>query len=475
MSAAGTHLSPYGGSWYPGDPGELGALLDDLFATSARRTGRYLAPRPLAFVVPHAGLVYSGTVAAAAYRHLRAEPPRRVIVLGFSHRGAAPGAWIPDVEVYRTPLGEIAVDRETVGRLLASGAFRRLPEAVLCDHSVEIQLPLLGKAAPQAQVVPVYVSELDETARGAAARELAQCLGPGTVLLASSDFTHYGRGFSFQPFPADERVSERLRELDETASEAAGSLRPDLFLEAIRETSATVCGTQPISLLLATLGLAGGEDEIFQELLDYQTSGEITGDYKHSVSYAALGYFHFSSFHLDGEDQQLLLEAARRTLEHYQQTGARQPIPPPRETPALGRRAAAFVTLHRNGRLRGCVGRRSTTESLAQLVPSLTLAAALEDSRFEPLDPAESGIEIEISVLSPFKRVANLDCFQAGVHGAYLESARRHALLLPQVATEARWGARQFFDALARKAGLSPEVYQDPATHMYIFRAQILQ
>lgn len=475
MAGAVIHLSPYGGSWYPGDAGELRELLEELFENSERRTGGYLAPKPLAFVVPHAGLAYSGAVAASAYRHLGGERPERVILLGFSHGGAAPGLWIPEVEVYRTVLGEVAVDTETVKQLLASGSFRRQPEAVLCDHSVEIQLPLLEKAAPQAKVVPVYVSQLEARAREAAARELAKLIEPGTVLLASSDFTHYGRAFAYQPFPADEEVSGRLRELDESVAAAAGSLRAEMFHDAIRETSATVCGAQPIGLLLEALRLADSEDEIFQELLDYQTSGEITGDYRHSVSYAALGYFRFSSFHLEREDQQLLLASARRTLEHYQRTGEREAVPPERETGALERRAAAFVTLHQNGRLRGCVGRRSAVESLAEIVPSLTLAAALEDSRFQPLEPDERGVEIEISVLSPFKRIPDLDCFQAGVHGAYLESGRCHALLLPQVATEARWGARQFFDALARKAGLSPQVYKNPATRVYIFRAQILQ
>jgi len=475
MSAVATHLSPYGGSWYPGEPELLRQLLEEQFETSARRAGPYLAPRALAFVVPHAGLMYSGTVAAAAYRHLAEEPPERVILLGFPHRGAPSGVWIPEVQTYQMPLGELAVDLETTERLLVSGAFQRLAESRLCDHSVEIQLPLVGRAAPQAKVVPIYVSHLGEAGREAAARELARYIGPGTVLLASSDFTHYGRSFGFQPFPADDQVARRLRELDESVIEAASSLRPELFWEEIRNTEATVCGTEPISLLLAALRLADSADEIFQETLDYQTSGEITDDYQHSVSYAALGYFRFSSFQLEPEDQQLLLKSARCTLEQYRQTGEQRPVPPERVTRRLERRAAVFVTLHQNGRLRGCVGRRGATESLAQAIPALTLASALEDTRFRPLDPSETGIEIEISVLSPFKRVPNRDCFQVGAHGAYLESGYRHALLLPQVASEARWGARQFFDALARKAGLSTEIYKDPATRMWLFRAQVFQ
>ena len=475
MQAAVSHLSPYGGSWYPGDPSQLRELLDRLFESSERRTGRYLAGKPLAFVVPHAGLAYSGTVSAAAYRHLQAEQPERILLLGFPHHGSAPGVWIPDVDAIRTPLGEVAVDRQAVQALLETQHFKRLPESVLCDHSVEIQLPLLQKAAPGARIVPVYVSRLDGQMRESAAGALATWVRPGAVLMASSDFTHYGKAFGFQPFPADEWVAEHLRDLDESVIQAAGSLRQELFLEALRTTSATVCGVQPIALLLATLRLLDGEEEVFQELLDYQTSGEVTGDFKHCVSYAALGYFPHTAFHLGGGEQALLLESARQTLEHYLRTGERNPIPPARETAALERRAGAFVTLHKHGRLRGCVGRRSAAESLFQSIPELTLSAALEDTRFDPVAPSEQGLEVEISVLTPMKRIPDLDCFRLGLHGALLESGRRHSLLLPQVATEAKWKAKQFFDALARKAGLTSEVYRDPATRVYVFRAQVIQ
>lgn len=475
MQAAVSHLSPYGGSWYPGDPSELRQFLDRLFETSEHRTGRYLAPKPLAFVVPHAGLSYSGAVSAAVYRHLQAEQPERVVLLGFPHHGSPAGIWIPDVAAIRTPLGEVAVDRDAVAQLLKTPHFDSRPEPELCDHSVEIQLPLLQRVAPAARVVPLYVSQLDASRRQAAAAELARWVQPRTVLVASSDFTHYGRAFGFQPFPPDEWVSERLRDLDDTVIQAASSLRQELFLDALQTTSATVCGVQPIALLLATLRLLDGEEEIFQELLDYQTSGELTGDYRHCVSYAALGYFRYHAFHLAEEDQALLLESARRTLEHYQQTGERTPIPPSRHTIPLERRAAAFVTLHKNGRLRGCVGRRAAAEPLFQAISLLTLAAALEDSRFDPVAPSERGLDIEISVLSPMKRIPDLDCFRVNLHGAFLEAKRHHGLLLPQVATEAGWGAKQFFDALARKAGLPSDIYRDPATRIYVFRAQILR
>jgi len=474
MAAAVSHLSPYSGSWYPGDPAELEQLLDALFAESERRTGRLAVPGGMAYVVPHAGLVYSGAVAAAAYRSMAADGVESVALLGFSHKGGAPGAWIAEVDAIRTPLGEVAVDRELRAALLESGGFRPMRESALCDHSVEIQLPLLQRAAPHARIVPIYVSGLDPAGREAAARGLASAMGPRTALAASSDLTHYGRSFGYEPFPADEWVEQRLRELDEEAIEAAGSLSPGLFLDTLRQTGATVCGREPIALLLETLRLAGRSTDIFQDTLDYRSSGELTGDFRHSVSYGALGYFPESSFHLGPEEQALLLESARHTLRRYIETGERQPVPPERVPPALERRAGAFVTLHKKGELRGCVGRRSSTEPLSETVPAMTLAAALDDSRFSPVRRGEEGIDLEISVLSPFKLLENIDEFRAGEHGALLDAGSRQGVLLPQVATERGWGAREFLDALARKAGASPQVYRDPGTRLSVFRAQII-
>jgi len=473
MSAAVCHTSPFAGSWYPGEPARLRELLARVFETSEGRTGPYLAPQAAAFVVPHAGLIYSGAVAAAAYRHVRALAPRRVVLLGFAHRGAPPGVWIPEIDVFRTPLGETEVDRAAVAELLESRACGALPESALCDHSVEIQLPLLQAAAPAVKLVPVYVSALDGARRAAAAEALAALAGPQTIFLASSDFTHYGRGFSYQPFPPDDLVAERLRGLDQTIIEAAGSLDAEFFFGALRKTSSTVCGYEPIGLLLETLRRTGGGREIFQELLDYQTSGEITGDFRQSVSYAALGFFADDAFHLAAEDRALLLDAARRTLDCYLATGQRLRKLPACSTPALERRGAAFVTLTCRGELRGCVGRHTVSEPLSETIPALTLAAALDDTRFRPVGRGESGFEIEISVLTPFKRVREPEQVQAGVHGALLEAGIFHGLLLPQVATERGWSAPQFLEALARKAGVSRDAYRDPSSRLYVFRAQV--
>lgn len=469
------HISPYSGSWYPGDAVHLRELLSELWRNSEQRTSPGLEPRAVAFVVPHAGLIYSGAVAASVYRRLEAWQPRRVLLLGFSHRGGPSGVVLPDTEAYRTPLGELEVDREAVADLASSQPFHRVSERIVCDHSVEIQLPLLQRAAPEAKLVPLYVGDLDAEARQNAAERLAQWIGPDTIALASSDFTHFGAAFSFQPFPVDQDVADRLRELDYKVVDAASSLRESFFFGVLRETRATVCGYAPIGLLLATLRQFDDRDEVFQDLLDYQTSGEITGDFHHSVSYAALAYYRWSDLQLDAEEQAAALQLARGALRHYQETGSRRaPAVPKPPLAGLEQCRAAFVTLRKNGELRGCLGRSVADRPLWEILPELALASALEDRRFPPVQPDESGIEVEISVLSPLKRIPDRSAFRIHQHGALLSAQGHQGLLLPQVATERGWDADRFFRALAVKAGVSPDVYSDPSTRLHVFRAQVI-
>jgi len=393
---ASLHATPFSGSWYPGRRAELEALLDRLFDGSLKRTGPSLLSRPLAFVVPHAGLDYSGTVAASAYRHLQAAKPERVFILGFTHSGGVPGVSIPDIDAFETPLGEVKVDRAAAREMASGGQFATVAESQVCDHSVEIQLPLLQKAVRGVPVVPLYVGHLDNTEGHAAAQALAQQIRPGDVLLASSDLTHYGKSFNYEPFPAGPDVDRRLFQLDSRIIDAAGSLAPTLFLDTLHELHSTVCGYQPVALLLETLGLLSGE-EVFQQTLDYQTSAEITGDFEHVVSYGSLGYFRADSFCLDEQAQRALLKSARETLQHLSATGERQAIPPPAASPMLMRRAPAFVSLHCGRELFGCIGRVTAETPLAEAVPNLTLDAALDDPRFAPRAGRDSDRDLSVN------------------------------------------------------------------------------
>jgi hypothetical protein len=458
-----THKSPFSGAWYPDDRAQLEALLAERFQESERRTGEFLLAGALGYVVPHAGPAYSGTVAAAVYRSLAEQRPERIVLLAFPHRGGLRGVAVPDTEYIATPLGDAAIES-------AYGGFPRVPESQVCDHSFEIQLPFLQKAAAGSRLTALYVGRMDPDARREAAGKLAEAWRPGTVFVASSDFTHYGRSFGNVPFPPDRDVAAHLRELDFDCIDAAGSLDSALFLETIGERNANVCGTGPIALLLDVLR-ALGADSIYQSTLDYQTSGEIGGDYHHSVSYAALGYFPRSSFDLDEADRSALLDAAEGTLRCLRETGERHPIVATGSAALLAARGA-FVTLHQDEELLGCIGSRGG-RPLREEIGELTLSAALDDPRFRPAAGRQGSIDIELSILTPFRRIRDIAEFQVGRHGAMLRLGKSSGLLLPQVAVEHEWSAEDFWRALARKSMLGPRAWCDPRARLDIFEAQI--
>jgi len=460
------HISPFSGAWYPDQPAELERLLDELFERSRQRTGPFLFPNGLGYITPHAGPQYSGTVAAAVYRSLEQQKPERIVALAFPHHGGLKGMAVPDVETISTPLGEVAIDRE-----FAAG-FARVAEGQVCDHSFEIQLPFLQRAVPGARVTPLYVGRAGAEERRAAAERLAAAWRPGVVFLASSDFTHYGRGFGYVPFPADGAVAFHLRELDFECAEAAGSLDPSLFLETLEERGATVCGSGPIALLLEVMRLLGGDD-IYQATLDYDTSGNLTGDYRHSVSYAALGYFRRAAFELDAPDREALLDSAEESLRQLRQSGTREATPACGGSAALQARRGCFVSLHQGEELLGCLGNCQGRKPLAEEAADLALAAALEDPRFRPAATLPGPIDIEISVLTPFRRIRSVEQFRLGDHGAFLKLGGHSGLLLPQVAAHQEWTTEKFWQALSRKSMLGPRAWRDPKARLSVFEAQV--
>lgn len=457
------HVSPFSGTWYPAQAVELDRLLDERFEGSRQRTGPFLFPDALGFVVPHAGPEYSGGVAASVYRSLRQQNPERIVLLAFPHHGGLRGAAVPDIPAVSTPLGSVPIDG------FLSKRFPRVAEGLVCDHSFEIQLPFLQKAAPGARLCPLYVGSMNDAERRALAEALAAEWQPGTVLLASSDFTHYGRGFGYVPFPADDRIADRLHDLDAECMEASGSLDAGLFLQSLADTGATMCGSAPIALLLLTLSLIC-PDGLFQSTLDYQTSGEITGDFHHTVSYAALGYFRRSSFELNPEDREALLVSAELSLQRLRETGRRDPVRA-RGSLGLESQRGVFVSLHRGPELLGCMGHCPGRSFLADAVPELALAAALEDPRFRPGDAIAGAFDVEVSVLTPLRRILREGDFQVGRHGGLLRLGLMGGLLLPQVARH-DWTAETFLEALSRKNGLPLRAHQDPAARIYVFEVQ---
>ncbi|NOY81235.1 MAG: AmmeMemoRadiSam system protein B [Kiritimatiellaeota bacterium] len=467
------------GQFYPDDPGRLKAAVQDCLAAGARPTAAERAP-VRALIVPHAGYQFSGPTAGKGYALLcdaAAPHHSRCLVLAPSHRSWFRGLGIGAFAAYETPLGAVPVDEATCRQLIsAHGLIADRPDVHAHEHALEVHLPFVHTVLPEATLVPIVCGEMRlEEIREVGAILARQLWLPNTLWIVSSDFTHYGRSFGYVPFTHD--VPKRLEELDQGAIDRILDADCAGFLQYVEQTGATVCGRIPIALLLAALESIAAEVDL--RLIDYTTSGALTHDYRHTVSYATLAVrdratapTEHSDFLAESE-KNLLLHLARETLRcSFGSVSIRVP-----ETvlasPRLTADGAVFVTLKHCGRLRGCVGCLEAVEPLYESVIRYTKSAAFHDSRFHPLAEEElNKITIEISVLTPPRPVAGPDEIEIGRHGIVLEKRGRRAVFLPQVPVEEHWDLETTLQYLAMKAGLGPDEWRR-GTRFSVFEAVV--
>lgn len=273
------------GSWYPAGSAELAARVDEYIGGAGEEEPGDAdgQGRPVALIAPHAGYVYSGPVAGRGFRHLRRDSFARVLLLGPSHHAGFTGAVLPEAEAYVTPLGEVPVDSAAVARLRGLPGLRVDDGPFRPEHCLEMEIPFLQRTLePGWRLLPVLVGAGGGPAVLAqVADALLPVVDPETIVVVSSDFTHYGPRFSYVPFRSE--LPGRIRELDMGAVERILALDRSGFEEYVERTGATICGRRAIDIMLRLLpgGLAGS-------LEAYDTSGRITGDWEHSVSYASL-------------------------------------------------------------------------------------------------------------------------------------------------------------------------------------------
>ena len=471
-------VSRFAGSWYEADPAALRAELRRNLDAATDRVDQVCA-----LVAPHAGYRFSGPVAAHAYRIVEGRPYRRVVVMGPSHHVAMPGiASVPDAAAYETPLGGLPIDRAAVATLLATRHVRALPGVNDGEHSVEMHFPYLQVALPGVPVVPVVVGQLDEASARALAADLASVIDTDTLVVASSDFTHYGPNYDYQPFTND--VPARLRALDLGAWELIAGRDLPGFLGYCGRTGATICGRDDLAVLLALLPGAAQA-----HLAAYDTSGRITGDFANSVSYLAAAFSGRwpppkpalasapapAAAPLTAEDRAGLLKLARAALDaHF----AGRDAPTPESlglalSPAAREVRGAFVTLKENGDLRGCIGEIAPQRPLAEAVAGRAVDAAVNDHRFRPVTRDElPALHLEISALTPPRPIASADEIEVGRHGVLLRKAGTGAVFLPQVATEQGWDRDTMLSYLSRKAGLPADAWKSGA-RFEVFEADV--
>ncbi len=465
------------GSWYPGDAETLADYVDGLLdaAPAAARGAR----PPRALILPHAGYPFSGATAAAGVARVRGAAFERVILLGPAHRVGFHGLSIARVKAYATPLGQIPLDLQAVARLRRDPLVTRVPEAHAREHSLEMELPLLQRALkPGWRLVPILVGRLEGGEYAQAADLLRPLWDAHTLVVVSSDFTHFGWRYRYQPFPYD---ATRLKALDTGAFAAIEAGDAQAFLDYQARTGDTICGYRPIAILLHLLPPGSRI-----ERLAYTTSAEVTGETGNSVSYAAFALWPAAKADPHGTPPRLgeadlrrlhrLAELAVTLAVHPGDEGLKRRLEAERAAlpERLKQSAGAFVTLKRQGRLRGCIGTIRPILPLDEAVVENARHAALHDPRFLPLDGRElQGLDLEVSVLTPPRPIPSWQAFRPGKDGIVLELDGRRAVFLPEVASEQGWNRRQTLTHLARKAGLPGDAWRSPRARFWVFQTQI--
>jgi MEMO1 family protein len=258
---AAIRLPAVAGMFYPGSAEELGAEIDRMLS-EAGAAGR--APAPKAIIVPHAGYVYSGPIAASAYARLQPARGRiqRVVLLGPAHRLPFRGAALPSVKAFRTPLGDIAIDRPAVDRLRGLPQVEILDDAHAGEHSLEVHLPFLQRSLGSFALLPIVVG----MAGGEDVAKLLDAVwgGPETLIVISSDLSHYYSYAKAQVL--DARTATAIERLDGAA---------------LDEESA--CGRVPIRGLLQVAKRRG----LACRRLDLRNSGDTAGPRDQVVGYGA--------------------------------------------------------------------------------------------------------------------------------------------------------------------------------------------
>lgn len=469
------------GQFYPASGAALRLAVEAFLRDAVARTER----RPVAIVAPHAGYIYSGQIAADAWRHAQGQRVDLVVILGTNHTAPAfRGAAIDPAEGFRTPLGVARTDRAASEALIAADPDCVFDAAVhAAEHSVEVQVPFIQVLFPKAKILPVVVGSPDPALCERLGRALGRVLrGRNALVVASSDLSHYPS--VSDAAAVDRKILDAASRLDAEAFRAA--IRGEMS-RGVPGLSTCACGEAPI---LAAMAAAKALGATRGTVASYANSGDVAvGNPQRVVGYGALVFAKGqpgarteapdaragapAPGGLDAADRRALLALARETIRRYLETGT---VPLSRGLSARAREPrGAFVTLTRGGELRGCIGRMAPDAPLDRVVGAMALQAALNDSRFLPVTPDElPALRIEISALTPVAPVAGPGDVVVGRDGVLLSKGGRSAVFLPQVATEQGWGRDEMLDQLCLKAGLPRGSWRSGAT-LSVFQAEVFR
>ena len=472
------------GRFYEGNPQVLSHEVDSLLAQHAN-DGTY--ENVAALIVPHAGYYFLGNVAASAYMALDSTKQyKRIFLLGPSHHEWLDGASVnTEADYYATPLGQVKVDHETAVLLTNTNStndtnrvFFYRPEAHDREHCLEVQLPFLQRfftlhSSLSTKEVPPIVPIIISTNDFQKLQQIAETLKPyftdENLFIVSSDFSHYP---SYDDACAvDAKTGKAIESGD--VSQFIATIQANAR-SGIRNLATSACG----ELAIVTLMLMMDSQYQVKHLL-YQNSGDIDNyDPTRVVGYHAFAILRGEekTFSLSDKEKKTLKDIAYNSIKDsldgkpiikfsLRECGVANNV----QKSKFKAKCGAFVSLHKQGRLRGCIGHFGEDVPLYEIVAEMARAAAFEDPRFQPVTHDElDDLDIEISVLTPMRRIQSLDEFQLHKHGIYIKKGYRSGTFLPQVADEVNWTKEEFVGHCSQdKAGLGWDGWKDAELYVY--------
>ena len=462
------------GAFYPSDPRELSAMIDDLLARAA---GQPVTDQILAVVAPHAGYFYSGPVAAYTYAALKGHKFSRVVVIAPSHHEDFDFTSVYEGDAYATPLGDVPVDKAFARRLVQANSTMRLSTkghdatAEGGEHAIEVELPWLTKVLGNFELVPIVMGDQSYANSRALGVALAKLIKGedregDTLVLASSDLSHF--------HTYDDAVKIDHKTLNALEAWDYFSMSRN-FQSRVWEA----CGGAPIVASMIYAERMGANQA---RVLKYANSGDVTGDHSRVVGYSAdvfvkapAAMVSQTPFSLSEKDKSELLALARKSVE-YAVEKSELYEPPASASATLNQERGAFVTITKSGDLRGCIGYTSAVKPLYITVRDTAAHAALSDPRFQAVSVEElPQLTYEISVLSPLRHVTEIDQIRIGEHGLLVKNGNSEGLLLPQVPVEQKWDRQTFLEQTCRKAGMATDCWKDEDTDIFSFTAVVFR
>lgn len=464
------------GQFYPSDPQML-RLAVRQFLDGSREIPM---EKPIALIVPHAGYIFSGQISADAFRQAMKHSYDTIVLLGVNHTTPGfSGVSLGDYASFGTPLGNCRVDTETVSALLAvCKQCNRNRQVHIREHSIEVQLPFVQVLFPNAGIVPAVIHEPDGRMCSRFGEALAKVLkNKRALIVISSDLSHY-------PASEDAAKADRLT-LTTIAGLDPGRVESMMKILDLPNLDTRACGE---SAILAGMTAAKALGATRAVIAGYANSGDVAaGDRSSAVGYGAVVFTSGKdpgnteilnrpaapsrAVPLKNSEKKALLAFARESISRYLTT---QTLPLARNFPVrLDFPQGAFVTLKKNGQLRGCIGHMADDIALGKTVGAVALQSAFGDSRFARVTLNElKDIEIEISVLTPMKSVASFNDIVVGRDGVLMSRSGASAVFLPQVAVENGWDRSEMLDNLCQKAGLSSGCWKRDA-QFQVFQADV--